>query len=313
MLLLSKYAALEYLLWIKNNKFNQDKYPQFYNELNDTNLSEIAIDSFKGGSKNLVYIFKIKDKQYILKQFRDLPKSKRNHFKNESSLLNSQKTGTFYPNAVFIDGINHIIIEDYLVGFKNVGNVLVKLIQAKQPKEDSIRKILEKIASALKEFHQDKVLSLLPSTVNQTNDTIPMAYQPNFHDYYPLYKLTENSFIHGDLNASNLLIDEAKNIKIIYWEMAGKGDKYYDLSMIVKIICVCSSSDFFFMSYGNSMMQNEQTIFLSIQNRVNIFLNAYNRQIDKKKLESFLVFNNSDGYRPQNKAFLTNIQALFKQ
>ncbi len=309
MLLLSKYAVLEYLLWIKNNKFNQDKYPQFYNELTDNNLSKATIGSFKGGSRNLVYFFKINEKQYMLKQFRDLPKSKRNYFKNESSILeSSKKTGGFYPNAVFVDAINLVIIEKYLMGFENVGEVLVKLIQDPYPKEKSIRIILEKIANTLNVFHQDKELSILPSTAIQTNDTVTTAYQPNFHDYYPLYKMKEDCFIHGDLNASNILIDVAKNIKIIDWEMADKGDKYYDLSMIVKAICVCSSSDFFFVSYEDYT----EFSFLKIQNRVNIFLDAYDKKIDKKKLESFLVINNSNGYRIENKAFLLNIKALFK-
>lgn len=303
MIILTKYSVLEYLLWIRNNKYSRtESNISFCNILND-NLSTTRVLDIKYKTRNLVFEFVLNNESYIFKQFGPDLDKKIAFFLSETFILN-QSLLNYIPKIVFQDDFNKVIIVKKLINYTNFGDRIRKLYETER--NDKIKVLLKNTALKLKEIHSSKSIFQNVNVPKYTSSLWRHFFidKPEFESYYPefLHLWKDTCLVHYDLSGKNILFDKDGGIKIIDWEMSELGDPYYDLCSIIRTLLGIFRPSFFSFSLP--------THFNEIKRIIIDFLHDYDLNYNKNKIELFFKIHNHDLYNEQY--YLSNIEILFK-
>jgi thiamine kinase-like enzyme len=310
MVLLSEYAASEYLLSLMiNHSSVADNSFLITLKKNYKTLKTTSVISTK---RNIIYEFKLNDEYYVLKHFfnknsqikdnlleeDNFEQVSFNYFDIEKEVL--QKSANYLPRLHFADNQSKTIIMEKLIGYKEFYELFSDVIS--NVSNDYRRKYyLKNLASTLKTFHSNNINNFQQ---NNSKNIIMIGELKNneqifkyYKDYYNYWE--ETNFIHGDIFSRNILVNKKnKDLKIIDWEMATLGDVYFDLSIIINILFDCrlgtSFTDVYYpvkdRAYDYDMLKKDINDFLE-----SYFLDAYKSDKDRKKvskrLKTFLIIN----------------------
>lgn len=302
MIILSKYSVLEYLLWIKNNKYKGkvSSNLSFYGLASSENILNTQVLDISVSTRNSVFEFLVDNDHYIFKQFGPDLEKREKYFLSETVILNQKFA--YIPEITFQDDLNNIVISRKLIGYEDFGIKLKKLYE--KYKDSSIKGLLTNLAKQLIKIHSVTALGV-NANVPKYNSSLWRHFfidKPEFDSFYveflSLWK--DSCLTHFDLHGKNILIAEDGDIKVIDWEMSEIGDPYYDLCSIIRIICIVMINPYF-LSFKLPSDVNEVKKF------INIFLNAYSN-VNKDKLKLFFKIHNYDLFNA--KYYLNNIELL---
>jgi 5-methylthioribose kinase len=319
--LLSEYAILEYLLSLRVSKLQNNPFINTLREHFST-LRTLAIISAK---RNMIIEFELNKEKYVLKHFQNrhntqalleddtFEQSTSRYFEAEKTALDTSLNCS--PKLYFSDNQSRVVIIEKLSEYEDFYTSLDKI----SDNEPLRKKYLKSLASTLKKISE----STHPSSTTKNILMIgTLKNNPKLWDYYKAYCTywnndnTDTVFIHGDLFSRNILINNTtKDIKIIDWELSRTGDKYFDLSIVVSILCDYwlgfTFVDVFYPK--NNIFQN---VYEKLSTEINTFLNAYegeNKKIDPKKLKTFLIINTQDRCKSVDTVdnLIKNIEQIF--
>ncbi len=293
MQILSKHSLVIYLNYILENNKNKHLFENFINLL-DANFQKIKIYDI-GLTRNSVFKIDINSYIYFFKQFGPNFKKGKDFFLNEIRI--NDKLG--YPKIVYQDTEYNILIFESIVTPKNWTAEFKYSL--KKPRNRSSKILLQKLAAYIKNIH----LSGFGNSENHPFfEEVQIINRENiFYDLLPrfLELKNNNSFIHFDLKSENIFL-ENNDIKIIDWEMAGKGDIYFDLVRIIRTICTTIVDNHFFNIRNNYTSLNDVKYF------VNLFLDAYDKDLCREKLNIFMKIVNID--LQENDNYAKNIDLI---
>lgn len=302
MIILSKYAVLEYLLWIKNNKYKiqETENEVFYGIISTENIMSTQVFDISISTRNSVFEFLVENNWYIFKQFGpDLVKKKK-YFASEATILNQQYN--YIPKIAFQDNLNNVIISEKLIGYKDFGFNIGILFQ--KYKDAKIKLLLVKLAEKLKEIHSISSISGNIQTPKYNNSLWRHFFidKPEFELLYPEFMTLwkDSCLVHYDLNSSNILLSETEDLKIIDWEMSEIGDPYYDLCSIIRMLYLVLIGPFFL----NAKLPFN---FKEMKKFVDFFLSKYG-SAEKNKLLNLFKIHNHDLYNKEY--YFKNIEIL---
>lgn len=287
MIILSKYSVLEYLIWLKNNKYQSQEAQNkiFYDIISTKEILKVQVTDIDISTRNLVFEFLVDNKQYIFKQFGPDLIKKKPFFISETLILNQEFNYT--PQKVFQDDLNNIIITEKLVEYEDFGTTLRILFE--KYKDAKIKLLLKSLAAKLREIHSVLTISGSQQTSKYSKSSWTHFFinRPEFESLYIdfIASWKESGLVHYDLKSNNILLSEAEGLKIIDWEMSEIGDSYYDLCSVVCMIYLTLIGPFF-LSFRLPYNYREMKKF------VDYFLNEYTDTIDRRKLiNSFKIYN----------------------
>jgi thiamine kinase-like enzyme len=303
MIILSKYSVLEYLIWLKNNKYQAQEAQNelFYNIISTNDILKIQVVDIDISTRNLVFEFLVDNNQYIFKQFGPDLIKKRPFFISEILILNQEFDYT--PQKVFQDELNNIVITEKLVAYENFSSTLRTLFN--NYKDVRIKLLLKTLALKLREIHS--VVTVVDnqqiSKYSKTSWRHFFIDNPEFESIYiefiSFWKAS--GLVHYDLKSDNVLVSEVEGIKIIDWEMSEIGDCFYDLCSVVRMIYLTLIGPYF-LNFRLPYNYREMKKF------VDYFLDEYSDTINRTKLiNSFKIYN----YDLYNKDYyFSNIDTL---
>ena len=298
MILLSQYSAQEYLLSLRTNHYSSTLNNSFV-EILKSNFRTIKITSIISIKRNVIFEFKVGNTYYVLKHFlnkNELSKmslleednfeqTSFSHFDTEKGLLQTQSS--FIPTLHFFDNQSKTIIMEKLLGYQEFYFLFNDILS-----KDVFRKYyLQSLASLLLKFSTINKNSLLQNNSKNIITVGELKNQDIVWDYYKKYSSywDENSIIHGDLFSRNILVNKkTKDIKIIDWEMSTLGDIYFDLSIVVSILCDCRLGTSFINVFYP--IKDRGYDYAMLKKDINYFLDSYG-PIDREKLKTFLIIN----------------------
>ena len=299
MVLLSQYSAQEYLLSLRTNRYEPLSQNTLFIETLKSNFRTIKITSVVSIKRNVIFEFNLGDTYYVLKHFFNKNElSKRSlleednfeqtsfsHFNTEKGIFQTQST--FIPTLHFCDNQSKMIIMEKLFGYQEFYFLFNDVLS-----KDSLRKYyLQNLASLLLNFSKINTNSSLQYNSKNIITVGELKNQDIVWEYYKKYSSAWNgdSIIHGDLFSRNILINKkTRDIKIIDWEMSTIGDIYFDLSIVVSILCDCRLGTSFINVFYP--IKDRAYDYAMLKKDINYFLDSYGT-IDREKLKTFLIIN----------------------
>lgn len=293
MKILSRYAVLEYLFWLRSTHYLvDDRNKEFCDLLNNcySTLQVLENDSF---SRNPVFKVKLSAKLYVFKQHGPDLVKRHKYFSSEVFALSTSIT--LIPKLVYQDKLANIVITEELIDYKDFCTVLSEL-KSTIPDDSILKEIIKKNAEVVKSIHdEEKFNSKKAPKPKYTRDTwgecfkdksqlwirdLPTQFieyfkQPNEYVHY----------VHHDLKGKNILIKDTE-VRVLDWEMSEKGDQYYNLCYIIFEIWKAIIGTQFLLKE----IMNPQ-IFNWVEKYITIFLNTYDSSINRKKLNEMVLKN----------------------
>lgn len=156
--------------------------------------------------------------------------------------------------------------------------------------DEQLKKISNDIARFMFELHnikfdKNKIFSTNNIGHNLTdflNELLNYHVDPKdkvFWKYDEFSKKDNNCLVHGDLNLSNVLLDDNNNVcAIIDFGFGGFGNKYFDISRIMSRTCPKAFKDEIIKEYEN--LENQKLDYQFLDNEIDIWNKIDNSYIN---------------------------------
>ncbi len=290
MKILSRYLVLEYLLWVKNNHYLVDNRNENFCKLLDSDYQTLQVFDNETPSRNLIFKFHLKNKQYVFKQYGPDIINRKKYFEAEQFALNTNTDSKFCPTIVYQDKLANIIITEELIEYNNFTKTLSNLAEA-IPEDADIKRLIAETAEAVKILHtfnisQDDTSPYVLEDLNDFLSNKPELWNNNLTVQFIAYR-KKSCFTHLDLKANNIFLKNG-DIKILDWEMSAKGDPYFDLCSIIFEICSVLISP----NFLSEQINVENSMVKYAKKYIKIFMDKYQvgqTIIDRDKLHVFFT------------------------
>jgi 5-methylthioribose kinase len=301
--ILSEYSAEEQFLSLLANNYSS-VYPAFF-DLLKKHVSTLRTTSVISAKRNIIFEFVLNKEYYILKHFLDKKQSKKwdlleennyeqilsGSFEKEEAVLKYDLL--FLPKLCFTHKQSRMIVMKKLNGYKELDNLIRggRFLGDTSDRKDYLY-YLKTLALTIKAFQKIENSDLSQGNANQILMVGELKKNDQLFENYKLYcgYWKADSIIHADLFSRNILVNKkTKDIKIIDWEMTTVGDVYFDLSIVISMICNWRlGTSFTDVHYS---VEERPFDYRMLKKDIQHFLDTYDKDIDRQKLKVFLIIN----------------------
>ena len=265
-----------YLDLLKESQFEQIKALQEASSSLNWN-DDIQFQSLEGGlTRAKVYSFEFEGKKYVLRFLALIPSHSKEMRQNEIQALKIGNKLGIAPECIFSDQDAVLMVMPFIQGHS--------LHHPNEHRLSQLGKMLKTLHNYSDSYPTRYSLKDRISLHYQKGIKSGIAYPTGFNHEVQnvLNQSSSRSLVpsHGDLNPSNILVENSCGINIIDWTTATLEDPFFDLSFF----CLLSNlsplqEEIFLEAYFGRMPSKKECVFINSCNLASIFGNIRGNRI----------------------------------